>query len=37
MIAAIAVARKLPLYTCNESDFAGIAGLEVIAVQLPAD
>ena len=32
MIAAIAIADDLPLYTCNPSDFAGIEGLEVIAV-----
>jgi predicted nucleic acid-binding protein len=32
MIAAIALANDLPLYTCNPSDFAGIEGLEVIAV-----
>ena len=30
MIAAIAIANGLPLYTCNPSDFEGIAGLEVI-------
>ena len=32
MIAAIAVANDLPLYTCNADDFAYIDGLEVIAV-----
>ncbi|HTX30425.1 MAG TPA: type II toxin-antitoxin system VapC family toxin [Solirubrobacteraceae bacterium] len=32
MIAAIAIANDLPLYTCNAKDFAGIEGLELIAV-----
>lgn len=32
MIAATAVANELPVYTCNPSDFAGIDGLDVIAV-----
>jgi tRNA(fMet)-specific endonuclease VapC len=32
MIAAVAVAHDLPLYTANPDDFAGIAGLEVRAV-----
>jgi tRNA(fMet)-specific endonuclease VapC len=32
MIAAIALANDLPLYTCNPSDFAGIDGLTVVAV-----
>lgn len=32
MIAAIALAHGLPLYTCNPSDFAGIDGLSVIAL-----
>jgi tRNA(fMet)-specific endonuclease VapC len=36
MIAAIAVANDLPLYTCNPADFTGIDGLEVIAVPVPA-
>lgn len=35
MIAAIAVANDLPVYTCNPSDFDGIAGLEVVAVPVP--
>ena len=35
MIAATAVANDLPVYTCNPSDFAGIDGLDVIAVPLP--
>lgn len=35
MIAATALANDLPVYTCNEADFAGIAGLEVIAVPEP--
>ena len=32
MIAAIALANDLPLYTCNPDDFSGIDGLEVVAV-----
>ena len=35
MIAAIAISRGLPLFTCNPSDFEGIDGLEVIAVPNP--
>lgn len=35
MIAAIAVANALPLYTCNPDDFAGIDGLVVVAVPHP--
>ena len=35
MIAAIAIANGLPLYTCNPRDFEGIDGLEVIAVPVP--
>jgi hypothetical protein len=35
MIAAIALANELPLYTCNPGDFRGIRGLEVIAVAAP--
>jgi predicted nucleic acid-binding protein len=34
MIAAIAIAHDLPLYTSNPDDFAGIDGLEVVAVPL---
>ena len=36
MIAATAIANELPLYTCNPADFAGIAGLDVIAVPVPS-
>jgi tRNA(fMet)-specific endonuclease VapC len=36
MIAAIAIANGLPLYTCNPADFAGIEELEVVAVPIPA-
>jgi tRNA(fMet)-specific endonuclease VapC len=35
MIAAIAIANDLPLYTCNPADFAGIDGLSVVAVSGP--
>jgi tRNA(fMet)-specific endonuclease VapC len=35
MIAAIAVANDLPVYTCNPDDFQGIEGLEVVAVPVP--
>lgn len=35
MIAAIAVAGDLPLYTCNPDDFTGIDGLEVIPIRQP--
>ena len=35
MIAAIAVANGLPIYTCNPSDFMGIGGLEVVPVSHP--
>jgi tRNA(fMet)-specific endonuclease VapC len=32
MIAAIALANDLPLYTCNPADFSGIDGLRVVPV-----
>jgi hypothetical protein len=35
MIAAVALANGLPLYTCNPDDFAGIDGLVVVAVGHP--
>jgi predicted nucleic acid-binding protein len=35
MIAATAVANGLPVYTCNPADFAGIVGLEVVAISHP--
>ncbi|MHB8323635.1 MAG: PIN domain-containing protein [Candidatus Dormibacteria bacterium] len=35
MIAAIAIANGIPLYTCNPADFNGIEGIEVVAVPLP--
>jgi len=35
MIAAIALANGLPLYTCNPRDFSGIDGLEVVGLTLP--
>ena len=37
MIAAIAVSNGLPVHTCNPADFAGIEGLEVVAVPHPDD
>lgn len=35
MIAAVALANDLPVYTCNPDDFSGIDGLEVIAIPAP--
>ncbi len=35
MIAAIAIANELPLYTCTQTDFSGIDGLEVVAIPTP--
>jgi len=35
MIAATAVASGLPVFTCNPADFAGIDGLEVVAIPHP--
>lgn len=35
MIAAIALANELPLYTCNPDGFAGIDGLSLVAVPHP--
>ena len=35
MIAAVAVANDLPLFTCNPDDFTGIDGLTVVAVPHP--
>lgn len=35
MIAAVAVANGLPVYTCNPEDFTGIEGLRIIAVPHP--
>ena len=35
LIAAIAIANDLPLYTCNPDDFEGIDRLEVVAVPVP--
>jgi hypothetical protein len=36
MIAAIALANGLPVYTCNPDDFSGIDGLDVVAVPVPS-
>jgi tRNA(fMet)-specific endonuclease VapC len=35
MIAATALARDLPLYTANPSDFSGIDGLNVVSLDSP--
>jgi hypothetical protein len=35
MIAAVAIANALPLYTCKPDDFIGIEGLEVVTVAHP--
>ncbi len=35
MIAAIAIANDLPLFTCNPDDFTGIDGLDLVAIQHP--
>lgn len=35
LIAAVAVSRELPVYTCNPDDFTGIDGLVVHAVPHP--
>ena len=37
LIAAVAIANGLPVYTVNPSDFAGIDGLDVVAVPHPGD
>jgi hypothetical protein len=36
MIAATAMSKGLPVYTCNPSDFAAIDGLNVVAIPVPA-
>ena len=35
LIAAVAIANDLPLFTCNPDDFAGIDGLTVVVVPHP--
>jgi len=35
MVAAIAIANDLPLYTANPDDFVGIDGLDVRPVSVP--
>ncbi|HEY6730922.1 MAG TPA: type II toxin-antitoxin system VapC family toxin [Solirubrobacterales bacterium] len=35
MIAAIALAKELPVYTCDPRDFEGIDGLEVVSIPAP--
>jgi tRNA(fMet)-specific endonuclease VapC len=37
MIAAVALANGLPLYTCNPDDFANIDGLTLVSVPHPND
>jgi len=37
MIAAVALANGLPIYTCNPDDFANIDGLTVVSVPHPHD
>lgn len=37
LIAAVAVANDLPVYTCNADDFDGIDGLEVVPVSTQSD
>lgn len=37
LIAAIAVAHDLPLYTCNPRDFTGIEGLTLVPVPHPGN
>jgi predicted nucleic acid-binding protein len=37
LIAAIAVANGLPVYTCNPADFSGIDGLVVRTVPVPGE
>ena len=37
LIAAVALAHELPVYTCNPDDFTGIDGLEVVAVPRDLD
>jgi tRNA(fMet)-specific endonuclease VapC len=36
LIAATALANRMPVYTCNAADFEGIDGLDVVPVTLPA-
>lgn len=35
MVAAVAIANDLPVYTCNSRDFAGIEELTVVPIPLP--
>ena len=37
MIAAIALSRRLPVYTANPDDFAGVDGLEVVTISAPTE
>jgi tRNA(fMet)-specific endonuclease VapC len=35
LIAATALANRMPVYTCNAADFEGVDGLDVVPVALP--
>ena len=37
LIAAVAMANELPVYTCNAEDFDGIDGLEVVPVSTQSE
>lgn len=37
MVAAVAIANDLPLYTCNPDDFAGIDDLQVVVIPHPGE
>jgi tRNA(fMet)-specific endonuclease VapC len=37
MIAAVALENDPPVHTCNPADFAGIDGLQVVAVPHPGN
>lgn len=35
MIATVAIANGMPLYTCSPDDFSGIEGLVLVAIPAP--
>ncbi len=37
LIAATAIAQRLPLFTCNPADFAGIDGLDIRPILAPRE